>query len=34
MDCEKNVYFEGVLNDATWRPENSDYVLSPQAYLH
>jgi hypothetical protein len=25
---------ESVLNDATWHSENSDCVLSPQAYLH
>jgi hypothetical protein len=35
MDCKKkNLYFEGVLNDATWRPENLDCILSFQAYLH
>jgi len=34
MDCEKYLYFEGVLNDTTWRSENSDSVLKPQAYLH
>jgi len=34
MDCEKYLYFEGVKNDATWRPENSDCVLRPRAYLH
>jgi hypothetical protein len=25
---EKKLYFEGVLNDATWRSENSDCILS------
>jgi len=34
MDYEKNIYFEGVLNDATCRSENSDCILRPQAYLH
>jgi hypothetical protein len=34
MDCGKYLYFEGVLSDDTWRPENSDCVLRPQAYLH
>jgi len=34
MDCEEYLYFEGVLNDATWRLENSDCLLRPQAYLH
>jgi hypothetical protein len=34
MNCEKKSYFEGVKNDATWRSENLDCVLSPQAYLH
>jgi hypothetical protein len=31
---KKKIYFEGVLNDATWHSENSDCLLSPQAYLH
>jgi len=31
---KKNLYFEGVKNDATWRPENLDFILSLQAYLH
>jgi hypothetical protein len=31
---KKNLYFEGVKIDATWRPENFDCILSLQAYLH
>jgi hypothetical protein len=31
---KKYLYFEGVKSDAMWRPENSDSVLRPHAYLH
>jgi hypothetical protein len=31
---KKTLYFESVWNDATWHSEISDYILSPQAYLH
>jgi len=31
---KKNLYFEGVKDDATWRPKNLNCILSLQAYLH
>jgi hypothetical protein len=35
LEQELNIFtFEGVKNDATWRSENLDCILSPQAYLH